>query len=409
MAPDARFSHRLDWGRTENDLAVAGSARRLAGDPILDLTETNPLAVGLLGSAEADAVAHALGRAAIAPYAPAARGTAAARRAIADSYAAAGTPIDPDRVVLTSSSSESFSYLWKLLCDPGDAVLIPEPSYPLFDYLAHLDGVATCSYRLTHDSTRTGTWSLDMNSVDQARATVARSATKVGALVVVSPNNPTGSVLRADDLAQLDDRAAADGIALVADEVFSHTVHRPSATIVSCVAAQPTQSLSFTLGGLSKSCGLPQLKLGWIAVGGPPRVVEEALARLELIADTYLSVGAPVQAALPDLLRIGTTIRASIAARVLGNSRHLAEIVGRDSPLTILPSEAGWSAIVRLPATHTDEDWALTLLQKDGVLAHPGYFFDLRGGTFVVLSLLPAPEVFREAVQRLVARVSITA
>jgi hypothetical protein len=228
----------------------------------------------------------------------------------------------------------------------------------------------------------------------------------VGALVLVSPNNPTGSVLQGDDLLSLDRRAAADGFALVADEVFSDYVDMPTPQQIRCLAAESTAALTFSLGGLSKSCGFPQLKLGWTVVGGPSAAVGEALDRLDLIADTYLSVNSPVQAALPELLKAGAVRRRLIAARVADNRRWLVAMCEPESPLSVLRSEGGWSAIVRLPAVLTDEQWALALIEQDGVLVHPGYFFDLRGATFVVVSLLPSSDVFREGMRRLAARVS---
>jgi len=389
-----RFSRRLDWARPENALAVAESRRRRAGGVLLDLTSSNPTEVGLPDTS--DALGQAFGRAKLGRYAPSPRGSASSRRHLADAYARAGTHLEPERVILTASSSESYSFLFKLLCDPGDVVLVPEPSYPLFDYLARLEGVVTRPYRLSYE----GAWRIDLDSVD-----AALEEGKVAALIVVSPHNPTGSVLRQDDLDALDRRCADANIALIADEVFSDFIDQPSPTHVRCVAARPTRALTFSLGGLSKSCGMPQLKLGWIAVGGPGPAAEATLANLELVADTYLSAGTPVQEALGDLLVLGATIRASITTRVAENRRALAAAIGPDSPVSVLKSDGGWSAIVRVPAIRTDEEWAILLLEEGGVLVQPGYFFDLREATVLVLSLLPAREVFAEGVRRLVAEV----
>jgi aspartate/methionine/tyrosine aminotransferase len=392
----ASFSRRLDWDRTENLLAEAEARRRAAGAPVLDLTETNPTAVNLPYPAEeiARALCHPT---AAARYQPSPRGAEEARRLVADAHAAAGRgPLGPERLVLTASSSESYGFLFKLLCDPGDAVLVPEPSYPLFDYLARLEGVVPVPYRFGYDG---GDWRLDPDSLDRAIGRAGRPR----ALVVVSPNNPTGAVLRAEELALLDARAAGVGAALIADEVFADYV-RPDLgePRVRSVAACPTRALSFALGGLSKSCGLPQLKLGWIAVGGPAEAAAAALAGLELVSDTYLSVSAAVTAGLAELLQIGGRLRAGIAARVADNRRRLAEAARPPAPFTLLPADGGWSAILRLPATRTDEAWSLALLEEDGVLVHPGYFFDLPSGPFVVLSLLPDPAtVFEPAIQRL--------
>jgi alanine-synthesizing transaminase len=398
-----RLSGRLEWARAENALAAAEARWRAADSPLLDLTETNPTTVGL--PYPAAAIAAALGREDVAVYRPAPRGSTAARRLIAETETDAGRgPLDPERLVLTASSSESYAFLLKLLCDPGDAILVPEPSYPLFDYLGRLEGVTPLPYRLADDSGG-GDWHLDMASVDAALATAAGARAR--ALVVVSPNNPTGSVLRDDELGALDGRCAARGMALIADEVFGAYVTAGLRGRVAAVAARPTSSTTFSLGGLSKGAGLPQIKLGWIAVGGPDAAARRALAALELVADTYLSVSAAVERALPDLLRIGAGLRAAISGRISRNRRLLEQALGptSSSAATLLGADGGWSAIVRLPAVRSDEEWALALLERRGVLVHPGYFFDLPGRARVVLSLLPEPATFAEAIARLGAEV----
>jgi aspartate/methionine/tyrosine aminotransferase len=409
------FSRRLDWLPGENALAAAEASLRARGEPVLDLTETNPTVAGIFDGAGGTpcggtALTEAFYQATGAPYLPDPRGLPSARRAVAETYRSGVQDREElkiledleDRVLLTTSSSESYSFLWKLLCDPGDTILVPEPSYPLFDYLARLEGVVTCPYRLEHDGTPTGHWHVDVNSLDRA---LDNAPSRVAALVVVSPNNPTGTLLDQQTLALLDARAAARPFALVADEVFGPYATRPAGTAVTFLAGRDTAALTFSLGGLSKSCGLPQLKLGWIVAGGPVGARRAALKRLELIGDTYLSVATPVQVALPELLRAGAVRRDSIIARLAENRRFLEKLLGGSSPMTLLGSQGGWCAILRLPAVKTDEEWALSFLTDDGVLVHPGYFFDLRGFTTVVPSLLPRPEVFREGAQRLVARV----
>jgi aspartate/methionine/tyrosine aminotransferase len=388
------FSRRLAWDHPENALAALERARRARGGEVLDLTVSNPTRVGLpdLGAR----VSEALAATARGAYDPDPLGAFAAREAIAAELAAAS--ISPERLVVTASSSESYGFLFKLLCDPGDAVLVPEPSYPLFEYLARLEGVTPVPYRLAYD----GTWHVDFASLDEALARL-----RVRALVVVNPNNPTGSFLKRFELAALADRCEAHGLPVIADEVFAPYAFGEDAARVRALAGEDAftaRVATFALGGLSKSCGLPQVKLGWIAVAGPADVADAAVARLSLIADTYLSVGAPVQDATARLLAIGRDARRAIAARVAANRAHLAAAIGPSSPCTRLPAEGGWSAIVRVPATRTDEAWAAALLSQDGVLVQPGYFFDLRGGAYLVLSLLPPPAVFAEAVRRLVAR-----
>jgi len=391
------FSARLDWNAPENALAARVRERRLRGD-VLDLTESNPTRVGL--PTPDDALRDALARATAGRYDPAPLGLPAARAAIAADYAAAGAAVDPARVVITASSSESCAFLFKLLCDPGDAVLIPEPSYPLHDYLVRLEGAIPIPYRFTFD----GGWTVDFASLDEALAEARARGARARAVVVVSPNNPTGAFIKRDELARLTAAAARAGLAIVVDEVFAPYPFRPDVPRVSPAAVDPAASAAvpiFSLGGLSKACGLPHLKLGWIVVGGPD--AQATLAGLELIADSYLSVGTPVQHALPDVFALGAGIRAAIAARIAGNRAMLASALAAAPGCTLLPAEAGWSAIVRVPATRTDEAWAATLVTDAGVLVHPGYLFDLRGGTFLVVSLLPHPAVFEEAIRRLAA------
>ncbi|HEX3695589.1 MAG TPA: pyridoxal phosphate-dependent aminotransferase [Polyangia bacterium] len=400
------FSRRLPWDRPENALAAAETARHQAGGAVLDLTVSNPTTVDL--PYPVAALREALAPPEVATYAPAPRGLPSARAAVAADYARRGCTVDPDRLLLTASSSESYALLFKLLCDPGDAVLIPEPGYPLFDYLARLEGVQPIAYRLAYD----GVWHIDFASIDAALAAARAAGQRTPALIVVSPNNPTGSFLKADERRRLATLCARGGMALIADEVFADFPFgaRPGDAVACAAAAAAAGAapvLTFSLGGLSKSCGLPQIKLGWIVAGGSPSDVAMALGRLELIADTYLSVATPVQLAAPDLLALGGTIRAAITARVAANRARLQALLPSSSPCTLLPAEAGWSAILRVPAVMTDAEWAVTLLQRDGVLVQPGYFFDLPGpGAFLVVSLLPPPSIFAEAMARVVDRCS---
>lgn len=389
------FSKRLPWEQRENPLARLKAERREAGVGLIDLTESNPTRVGL--SYPTREILAALAVPDAARYEPAARGLAVAREAVAADYARRGARVSPDAIILTASSSESYGMLFKLLCDPGDAVLVPEPSYPLFEYLTRLDGVEPSRYRLDLDSA----WQIDFASL-----TAAAEAGRPRAVVVVSPNNPTGSVLAADDLVRLAAFCAEHECGIIADEVFADYGGERSPGRVDAVATRELDVLTFSLGGLSKSCGLPQLKLGWIAVGGRKPLARTTLARLELIADTYLSVATPVQLALPRLLELGAGIRREIRDRIAVNRIALARAAGRPSPCTPLPSDGGWSAILRVPAIRSDEDWALTLLREDGVLVHPGYFFDMPPGAYLILSLLPEPSRFGEGMSRILARCS---
>jgi alanine-synthesizing transaminase len=382
------LSQRLTWSAPENRLAAAERELRASGRRVLDLTVSNPTLVGLPYPAED--LAAALADPAMSHYRPAPRGLPQARAAVAADYARRGARVDGERILLTASSSESYALLFKLLGDPGQALLVPEPSYPLFEYLARLEGLEPRPYRLAYD----GHWHVDFSTLD---------FTDVAALVVVSPNNPTGSYVSAGDWRRMGQQAAAAGVAIIADEVFADFPIAPAADAVFAVAAHPSPALCFSLGGLSKACGLPQMKLGWIAASGPDELVEPTLAHLELVADTYLSVGTPVQLALPRLLVLGAAIRASLRERLLRNRQKLASLVGPESPCTLLPTEAGWSVILRVPETITDEEWALRLMSEQGLLVQPGYFFDLRLGATLVLSLLAPPDDFDLGVEHLLA------
>lgn len=407
-----RLSRRLDWNLTQNVLSLAEADARATGRLRFDLTSSNPTAVDLF--ADGPELGAALAGASFARYAPAAGGSPAARRAVADALVTRALPtgdsgaLPPDelarRLVLTTSSSESLSFLLKLLCDPGDLVLVPQPSYPLFDDLARLEGVGPLPYRLEHAGhAGSPRWDIDLPAVD---GLLEAHGPRIRALVMVSPNNPTGSVLRRDALAALDARCAERGIAIICDEVFADFVTAPHPDHVASVATTRTESLTFSLGGLSKSCGLPQMKLGWIALGGPAELVRRAIDGLERIVDTYLPVAAPTEQALAALLRLGVGRRAAILRRLAENRQTLAATLAPPSPVTALQSEAGWVSILRLPAIQSDEDWATELLASDGVLVQPGYFFDLPRDSHLVVSLLPTPASFASGLDALARRVA---
>ena len=385
MARPPSFSARTRWDRTVNRLAQAAARRRAAGRTLLDLTETNPTHVGLRAAPD---VLAPLGDPEAALYAPDPRGLHAAREAVSADYARRGVEVPPDRLVLTASTSEAYAFLFKLLCDPGDEVLVPRPSYPLFEYLAGLESVTVKPYPLVyHDE-----WRLDLQALEHAGGARAR------AVVLVSPNNPTGSFASAAEVAALHGLAAGRGWALISDEVFADYPWPPGEAGPSL--AEDGAALAFAMGGLSKACGLPQLKLAWTAVSGPAAVREEALGRLELLADTYLSVGTPVQRAAPGLLARAEELRAPIVARVAANLGTLRRLA-RGGSATVLRGGGGWSAVLRIPATMPEEERVLSLLEREDVLVHPGYFFDFPREAYLVLSLLPRREEFEEAVARI--------
>ena len=379
------FSSRTAWNRAVNPLARAASVARARGG-LADLTETNPTAVGL--TAPADVIAL-LGDPGSAVYAPEPAGRRDARAAIAEVYAHRGATVSPDHVVLTAGTSEAYAHAFKLLCEPGDAVLVPRPSYPLFQFLADLESVEVVPYPLAYD----GAWHLRLSDVAAARTDRTR------AIVVVAPNNPTGSYLKQDEWSALASWCAAEGLAVIGDEVFADFPLRSDAGRVATVAGDGP-ALVVALDGLSKSCGLPQVKLAWMAVSGPPALRDEALTRLELVADTFLSVGTPIQRAAPAILEAGPRLRGPIQERVTGNLKLLRAAL-EGSPATVLDAEGGWSAVVRVPATRSEDEWVLALLEEDGVLVHPGYFFDFPAEAYLVLSLLPGAGVFAEGVGRL--------
>ncbi len=384
------FSSRLTFDLTPNRLTEALHRLRGAGAEIDDLTESNPTRVGFDYPARvAEALAHPAGL----TYEPHPLGLPDARQAVAGDFRRRGLTVPKDRIVLTASTSEAYSLLFKLLCDPGDEVLVPSPSYPLFEFLSALDSVRARPYRLDDH----GTWSCDIDGL--ARAVTQRTR----AVVVVNPNNPTGSYLKRAELDAIAALCRSHQLALIGDEVFAEYVLDAELSRTSSVLAQ-RDALTFALGGLSKSAGLPQLKLGWMAVGGPDDLVRPAMERLELICDTYLSVSTPVQQALPVLLAEGAGIRAQIRNRIARNYATLRELAARYPALRVLQAEGGWYAIVQVPSMLTEEALVLQLLERDHVLVHPGYFFDFPREAFLVLSLLPRPEVFDRAAARVLAR-----
>lgn len=367
----SRFSRRTDFDPTPN----AWTRARAAHPARHDLTLSNPTRAAL--PYDAAAIARALADPAALTYAPHPFGLPAARAAVA-----AALDVDPARVVLTASTSEAYGWLFKLLCDAGDDVLAPAPSYPLFDHLAAFEGVALRSYRLRY----TGAWEVDAATLTPGRRTRAA--------LIVNPNNPTGNYLHATDLASL----RALDLPLICDEVFApFALSAPDADRVPTLA-HATTGLAFVLGGLSKWAGLPQMKLGWIVVAGAPARVAQALERLELIADTYLSVSAPVQHAAAALL--GGPTQAAIAARVRANLAALRAAVA-GTAVEVPRVEGGWYALLRLPAVRDDEAWALRFLREAGVLVQPGWFYDLEGGPYVVVSLLPPEGDFAAGVEAL--------
>jgi len=383
------ISSRLPKSLDLNAVARAIDAKRRAGAAILDLTETNPTTAGFTYPRE---LLEPLANTRALEYDPQPLGIWSARAAVAADFRRRGTVISADRVALTSSTSEAYALLFKLLCDAGDAVLVPHPSYPLFEHLTQLESVTAIPYALEYH----GEWRIDVDSLVKA------ATDRVRAILVVSPNNPTGSFLHQDDLGAISSLAATRGWSIIGDEVFADYPLDPAPHAANVLSGADVLTLS--LGGLSKSAGLPQLKLGWIGFGGPPSKVDEALAAYELIADTYLSVSTPVQAAAADLIDAGTAIRSQILARVRRNLESLRTHAASHPSVDVLRVEGGWSAVVQVPQLRSEEALVLELLQKDDVLVHPGYFFDFPREAYVIVSLLVEPNTFDRAVTRLLSR-----
>jgi aspartate/methionine/tyrosine aminotransferase len=377
------FSRRSAFERRTNRLEAAKAERLRDGHAALDLTRSNPTDVGL---PRFERAVQALTQDAAHGYKPEPFGLRTAREAVSGWMALQGMTVTPERIVLTASTSEAYAYLFKLLCDPGDRVVVPAPSYPLLSQLAQLEGVELGAYTLHYD----GEWHLPIEGM---RAAVDA---RTRALVCVNPNNPTGSYLKRTELAGM----ASLGLPIISDEVFApYPLVADPARAASVIECEST--LVFSLHGLSKLAGLPQLKLAWLCIGGPEARVAEACARLELIADAFLSPGTPVQLALPEILATHHPFTHAIARRVERNLAWLREQV-RETPADVLRVEGGWYAVVRLPATRDDEGWALHLLEHANVLVQPGYFYDFEPGpAYLVLSLIGPEGEFETGVTRL--------
>ena len=378
------FSARLHWNMQANPLSRLLEEKRSARAEILDVTESNPTRAQF--SYPEPEILAALSDARSILYEPSPAGLLEARQAIAGYHGG----IDPNRIVVTASTSEAYSLLFKLLADPGDEVLVPRPSYPLFEFLANLESVRVVQYPLVYHEG----WAVDFEALRQ------HAASRTRAVIVVNPNNPTGSFLKSEELNRLVAFCAERNLAILSDEVFSdYTLGEDSRRVCSLTGVR--EVLAFSLSGLSKVIGLPQMKLGWIVVSGPAGVRSAALERLELIADTYLSVNTPVQWAAAKLLGLRDRIQKQISDRVRDNLAFLRERIGTDSSWSVLDLEGGWYATVRAPKIRTEEEWALHLLRDKDVLVQPGFFFDFDTEAFLVVSLLTPPEAFREAIRRL--------
>lgn len=386
-------SSRLPSDLSPNTTAKALDDLRRRGQPVLDLTETNPTRVGLAYPAD---LLTPLGSASGLVYDPHPLGAWCAREAVSADFARRGLTVPPQHIALTASTSEAYALLFKLFCDAGDSVMVPYPSYPLFEHLTVLESVVARPYRLEYH----GGWRIDLEHFQSSIVDDTR------AVLVVSPNNPTGSFLHRDDLTTIADVCATRDIVLIGDEVFADFPLDDSPHATSVLAA--SNLVTCSLGGLSKSAGLPQLKLGWIGLSGPADRLGEAMSAYEVVADTYLSVSTPVQIALPTLLRQGAGIRAQIQSRITRNLKALRQAAASVPEVSVLTTEGGWSAVVKVPAYRSEETLVLELLVEDCVLTHPGYFFDFETEAFLVVSLLVEPDLFDRGTERMLARACVS-
>ncbi|HYM77447.1 MAG TPA: pyridoxal phosphate-dependent aminotransferase [Candidatus Dormibacteraeota bacterium] len=422
------FSERTNWRLTQNRFTQAVEEVRARGGRVLDLTVSNPTRVGL--QYDAGAILGALGSTRALDYDPQAKGLLEARQAVARYYrepwapgerdvasnvSTDGVEVDPERIVLTASTSEGYSYVFRLLCNGGDELLVPKPSYPLFEFLADLQDVKLVPYPLIYDHG----WQMDFHSMEKAVTARTRG------VVVVHPNNPTGSYVQGSELEPLNAFCRVHGLALIVDEVFLdygldnvagtavelRSTGRTNASVPTRSVAAPTFALNrdvltFTLSGLSKISALPQMKVAWVVTSGPTEQVEAAMARLEVIADTYLSMNAPVQWAVPVLMEQRKSVQRQLLERVQRNLAELDRHLAGQKACQRLSVEGGWYAVVRVPVTRSDEELAIALVREKGVVVHPGHFYDFPSDGYLVLSLITAEGEFAEGISKVLEYVN---
>jgi alanine-synthesizing transaminase len=382
------FADRTNWNLSANRLSQALERLRASGRDLIDLTASNPTTCGF--EYDADAVLAGLHNPKALTYEPDPRGLETARAAVASYYAECGAAVSVKDIVLIASTSEAYSYTFRTLCNPGDEMLVPAPSYPLFGFLADIHDVRLVRYPLLYDHG----WQIDFHALQQAITLRTRG------VIVVNPNNPTGHFVAAADILKLNEICQRRGIAIIADEVFldfSLTEGKHASFAANAGA------LTFTMSGLSKISGLPQMKFAWVVTCGPEDLKRQALARLELIADTYLSVSTPVQLAAPQLLELRHGFQKQLIVRVRKNLAELDRQLAAHSSCRQLKLEGGWYAVLRVPATRSDEDLAIELLETKQVYVHPGHFYDFPVDGFLVVSLIAREDEFAEGIARLLS------
>jgi len=382
------FAERTNWNLAGNRLSEALARHRAGGKRLLDLTASNPTECGF--AYDSEVILAALWNPAALRYEPNPKGLGSARLAVTKYYSARGVAISAEDIVLTTSTSEAYSFVFRLLCNPGDELLIPAPSYPLFGFLADIQDVKLVRYPLVYDHG----WQIDFPSLQQAITPRTRG------VIVVNPNNPTGHFIKDKELAKLNELCAARGLALIADEVFLDFAVRDARPVT---FAGDAGALTFAMSGLSKIAGLPQMKLAWVIASGPEGLKRQAAERLEVIADTYLSPNAPVQLATPLFLEQRHGFQKQVMARVRKNLAELDRQLAGQKTCSRLEVEGGWYAVVRVPATVGDEELAIKLLRENDVYVHPGHFFDFAAEGYLVVSLIAREEEFAEGIRKLLA------
>jgi aspartate/methionine/tyrosine aminotransferase len=377
------FSRRTEWNLAPNRLSLAHQEALASGGKIIDLTISNPTRAEI--KYDESTILSALSNPKVLDYDPHPKGLRSAREAVSDYY---GRAVDPESLILTTGTSEGYSFVFRLLCNPGDEILVPKPSYPLFDFLAELQDVKLVPYSLIYDHG----WQMDFHSLEAALTEKSR------AIVLVHPNNPTGSYVNQRERERLNELCRQHKLALIVDEVFLDYAHdgnsKPS-------FASNKDALTFTLSGISKISALPQMKLAWAAVSGPETDATPAMQRLEIIADTYLSLNAPVQLAAPVLLDQRKTIQPQLMRRIHANLNELDRQLADQKSCSRLETQGGWYAVLRIPVTRSDEDFAIELLRRSRVLVHPGHFYDFPNDGYLVLSLIAREDEFRQGISSL--------
>jgi alanine-synthesizing transaminase len=383
------FADRTNWNLKANPLSETLARHRAARKPLFDLTISNPTECGFEYGDRA--ILQALANPASLAYDPEPRGLPIARQAVAAYYAALGAGVPVDGIILTTSTSEAYSYVFRTLCNPGDEILIPEPSYPLFAFLADIQDAKLVRYPLDYDYG----WQINFHALQRSITPRTRG------MIVVHPNNPTGHFTKPRELEKLNEICSSRNLAIIADEVFLDFALQEGRVPFSF--AHNSAALTFTMSGLSKISGLPQMKAGWLITSGPEQLKQQALARLEIIADTYLSMNTPVQLAIPALLEQRQPFQTQLLARVRKNLTELDGQLATQKSCARLTVEAGWYAVLRVPATRSDEDLAIELLTQKNVYVHPGHFYDFRSEGFLIVSLITRQEEFAEGIKLLLS------